>query len=136
MSPVNSRHFMLTIPHHLFTPYLPAGIVFVKGQLELAGSGFLHWQLVVSTGKSSRMAAIKKIFGDSVHVESTRSDAADEYVWKEDTAIAGTRFSLGKKPFVRGRETDWDEVRIAAQTGSLMSIPGDIYVRYDWPFYE
>jgi len=136
MPPANSRHFILTIPHAHFTPYLPAGIVYCKGQLELSDSDYLHWQLVVSTGKSCRLAALKKIFGDPAHIEPTRSDAADAYVWKDETAVAGTRFEFGTKPFVRGRATDWDAVRIAAQTGTLMSIPADIYVRFDWPFFE
>jgi len=129
--PQNSRHFILTIPHHHFTPFLPVGCVYIKGQLELAESGFLHWQVVVATGRSCRIAAVKKILGSSVHIEPIRSDAAYDYVWKEDTAVTGTRFELGKKPFVRGRATDWEAVRESAQAGTLMDVPADIYVRFD-----
>lgn len=135
-TPVNSRYFMLTIPAHEFTPYLPPTVVWIRGQLECADSGYLHWQVVVSFNKSTRFSAVKKIFGIGVHVESTRSDAANDYVWKEDTAVAGTRFEFGQKPFVRNRSADWDAIRLAAQTGALMEIPADVYVRYAWPFYE
>lgn len=63
------------------------------------------------------------------HAEPTRSDAALAYVWKEDTAVDGTRFELGQQPTVRGRDTDWATIRDNARGGRLDDIPADVYVR-------
>ena len=53
-----------------------------------------------------------------------------EYVWKDDTAVLGTRFELGKLPFSRGRSIDWEAIRASAIAGgNLMDVPPDIYVR-------
>jgi len=62
--------------------------------LELADGGFLHWQLVAAWPKTVRLAAVRKLFGH-FHAELTKSDKALDYVWKDDTAVAGTRFELG-----------------------------------------
>lgn len=105
------RHWILTIPHHCYTPFLPGPIEFTKGQLELGAGGFLHWQLVVCSISNVRLAALKKIYGESAHAELTRSAAAEEYVWKEDTAVAGTRFQLGTRPVKRNSKRDWEQVR-------------------------
>lgn len=129
--PANSRHFILTIPHHSFTPYLPPGVTYIKGQLELSASGYLHWQSIISTGKSCRISAVTKIFGTGIHVEPIFSEGASDYVWKDESSVVGTRFELGKKPFQRGVSRDWDAVRFAAQAGTLDSIPSDIYIRFD-----
>jgi len=125
-----ARWFILTIPHADFTPYLFAGAKYVRGQLELGnGTGFLHWQLVVQFDKPTRVAAIKRTLGQSVHAEKTRSDAALEYVWKEDTRVDGTQFELGERGLRRDREKDWDAIRESAKRGRLDEIPGDVYVR-------
>jgi len=46
------RYYLLTIPHEHFPPFLPNGIVYIKGQLERGDGGFLHWQLVAVWPKS------------------------------------------------------------------------------------
>jgi len=105
-------------------------IPYARGQRELGGStGYEHWQLVVYFGRSVRLSAIKKIFGSNSHWELTRSSAADEYVWKDDTAVVDTRFEHGSKPMQRSSSTDWEVVRGHAQGGRLDSIPPDVYVR-------
>jgi hypothetical protein len=51
-------------------------------------------------------------------------------VWKEDTRV-GDPFEWGETlPARRNSTTDWDEIRKAAQRGSIESVPSDIYVRY------
>lgn len=123
-------YWMLTIPQASFTPYLPPGVSFIKGQLEQGGTtGYLHWQLLVVFKRSVRLRAVRTIFGP-VHAELSRSAAADEYVWKEDTAVKGTRFCLGKKPLRRAVSTDWENVFECAKRGDLDSVPGDVKVRY------
>jgi len=125
-----ARYWILTIPHHGYVPFLPKGCVYVKGQLEKAPTtGYLHWQMVCVLSESSRLAAVKKLFGDGIHAEPSRSAAADAYVHKEDTAVAGTRFELGERKVKRNSNTDWEAVRTLAQSGEFADIPADIYVR-------
>jgi len=130
MPSIQGRYWILTIPHHLWTPFLPPGVSWVKGQLERGGSGYIHWQLMVSFPQKKTLRFLKQIFGEGIHAEPSRSAAADSYVWKEDTRIEGTQFELGQKLFKRNSATDWDEVRKRAKSGELDEIPGDVFVRY------
>lgn len=79
--------------------------------------------------KPIRLNAVKALFGGRAHCEKSRSSAADDYVWKEDTRVAGTQFELGERPFKRNCSTDWAGVKDAAKAGRLDDIPPDIYVR-------
>lgn len=127
---MQGTYWLLTIPHHEFTPYLPPTVSYIKGQLEEGGTtGYLHWQLLVVFKRSVRLRHVRSIFGSS-HAELSRSTAADAYVWKEDTSVAGTRFSLGKKPIRRAVSTDWENVWDCAKRGDLDQLPGDIKIRY------
>lgn len=124
------RYYMLTIPHHLFVPYLPSGIKYIKGQTELAASGYLHWQIVVICERSRRASWVTSVFGTSCHVERTRSEAAMAYVWKEDTCVVGTRFELGVLPRnTRFNCADWDDVLNQAKEGDYDQIESGILVR-------
>jgi hypothetical protein len=121
---------MLTIPYHLFVPYLPDGVQYIKGQLEKgAESNYLHWQVLLILGKQSRLSLIKKIFGDECHAEPTRSSAAEAYVEKEDTRVEGTQFELGTKPFKRNCPKDWQDILRRAKLGDFDNIPADVYIR-------
>lgn len=126
---------MLTIPQPAFVPYLPPGCRYIAGQLEQGAAnrpgedgGYLHWQVVVCLARKSRLSKIRELFGP-VHAELTRSAAARDYVWKDDTAVIGTRFELGKPPFRRNEPVDWDEIRRGAEACDLTQVPSDIYVR-------
>jgi len=138
-----AKYWMLTIRHADFTPYLPPGVAYIKGQLEEGSGpgnqehgtgtevvGFLHWQVMCIFTNQIRLAGVRKTFG-TAHAEPTRSEAAEEYVWKEDTAVEGTRFELGKKPFKRNSETDWNQVLELARAGDLKNreIPADVLIR-------
>lgn len=123
-----AKLWMLTIPHNHFTPFLPSGVAYLKGQLEEGEGGFLHWQLFVNFTKPIRLAGVIKLFGQ-FHAEQTRSQAAEDYVWKEETRVEGTQFELGSKPLQRNNSKDWNEIRDNAIRGQLMAIPADVYVR-------
>lgn len=123
------RWWILTIPAHLFIPFLPEDVKYIKGQLEQGEGGFIHWQVVVNLHKKSRLKAVKAIFGREVHCEATRSEAAVAYVWKDDTAVPNTRFELGSQPVHRGDPKDWDAIWESASKGDLMAIPADVRVR-------
>jgi len=123
-------YWLLTIPHAHFLPYLPPDCAYIAGQLESGdNSGFVHWQLLVAFHRKVRLAAVKKTFGQQCHAELSRSAAAREYVWKDDTAIPNTRFELGEFKLRRNSAADWDAVKSAAIAGNLDAIPSDIYVR-------
>lgn len=119
---------MLTLPGHSFVPYLPPGITYIKGQMEIGEGGFTHWQVLVHASRSRRLAWIRTTFGP-FHAELTRSAAADDYVWKEATRVPGTQFELGSKPIRRNERKDWDAIWESACTGDLYSIPTDVRIR-------
>lgn len=122
-------YWILTIPHADFVPYQPPGVQWIRGQLERGESGFLHWQLCLAFQSKCRLAHVKKTFGPTAHAELSRSIAAREYVWKDETAVDNTRFDLGEFKLRRNSVTDWEYVRQRAQLGELESIPADVYVR-------
>jgi len=129
------KWFILTIPEAeaKFTDVtfrLDQGVQYVKGQLEVAPTtGYRHWQLIAVMKKNSRLTALKRIFGQSAHVEATRSAAAAQYVWKEETRVPGTQFEHGTKPLNPGSKTDWDLIWDAAKSGKMELIPASVKVR-------
>lgn len=124
-----ARYFLLTIPHHNYTPYLQQDQQYVKGQLEMgAGTGFLHWQLLVAYTKKVTCARVKNDFGTSAHIEITRSEAANDYVWKDETSVEGTRFELGKLALKRNSDKDWESIWKAAKERRFEDIPADVRV--------
>lgn len=127
-STAKARYWMLTIPSHQFVPYLAPGIGYIKGQLEKGEGGYLHWQLLVHTEGQQRRSWLLRVFGP-IHCEPTRSEAADEYVWKEDTRVEGTQFELGRRSIKRNASADWDQVWSEAKEGRYESLPKDIVVR-------
>ena len=110
---------------------LPDKCVWLRGQKEIGtNTGRPHWQLFASFNRAVRLAHIKKCFGARVHGEPSRSEAAEAYVHKDDTAIANTRFELGAKPFNRNNKTDWDAAKQLAKAGRLDDCPSDVYIKY------
>lgn len=125
-----ARYWMLTIPYEDFTPFLPPNVSYIKGQLEQGNAtGYMHWQLIVYYPKKVTLHYVKLIFGDRVHAEPTRSQAAAQYVWKEETAILGTQFELGKLAYCRNEPKDWDLIIASARSGDFNAIPPDVLVR-------
>lgn len=125
-----ARYWLLTIPFEDFTPYLPSDCSWIRGQLEEGSdTGYLHWQIFVAFKAKCTLSRVKLLFGDKCHGEASRSKAAEEYVFKDDTAVAGTRFDLGKKPMDRSSSKDWDSIVSSAREGDFSSIPGDVLVR-------
>lgn len=123
-------YWLLTIPHADFTPYLPNECQYIKGQLERSNNtNYLHWQVLVAFKSKVRLVVVKRIFGETTHAELTKSKAANDYVWKEDTRIEGTQFELGALAFKRNNPADWDSIKDLAKRGRLDDIPGDIFIR-------
>lgn len=125
------KYWLLTIPHQHFVPYLPPGVTYIRGQLETgAENGFLHWQVLACFNNRVRLSAVKHVFGEQAHCELSRSEAANLYVWKEETRVAGTQFELGALPLNRNNPDDWKRVKQLAKEGKLEDIPEDIYIRF------
>lgn len=125
--------WILTIPSHLFVPFLPEDCKYIRGQLETGdATGYKHWQVVVCLSRQQRMSFLQRMFGQEIHFEPTKSAAALEYVWKEETAVPNTRFELGSKPLKRNSPSDWEKIRQLARQGELEDpeIPGDVYIRH------
>jgi hypothetical protein len=115
--------WLLTIPAHEFTPYLPLPCQWIKGQLEVgSSSAYRHWQVCVAFKKKVSLKQVRECFGP-VHCELSRSSAANAYCWKEDTSVSGTRFELGTFTFQRNSKTDWEAVWSAAKSGNLEAVP-------------
>lgn len=126
-----ARYWILTIPHAYYIPYRPPGVAYIRGQLESGEQqGYLHWQLLATFERKTRLGGVKSLFGDQCHAEPSRSDAADEYVWKEETRVMGTQFELGERPFKRNNSKDWERVWNHATTGRMADIPADIRVMH------
>lgn len=125
------RYWLLTIPRDDFQPWdtLKEGVAYLRGQREIGhDTNYHHWQLLVALTKKGSLSAIKKIFGDSCHAELTRSEAAYEYVWKEDTRVDGTQFEIGKRPLKRNEKRDWAAIWSAAKSGSIEEIDPSVLV--------
>jgi len=115
--------WLLTIPQHEFTPYLPLSCQWIKGQLEIGQvNGYLHWQIVVAFKTKTSLKGVRDCFGN-VHAELSRSSAANAYCWKEDSRREGTQFELGVFTFARNSKTDWESVWSAAKSGNLEAVP-------------
>lgn len=123
-----ARFWIVTIPEQLFSPALPQGVQYIRGQLECGESGYRHWQLLVTFAQKKTLAQAKSSIGCG-HWEPTRSVAAEQYVWKIDTRI-GEPFEFGEKSHKRNCKPDWDRIRLLASTGEFSRIPSDVYVRY------
>lgn len=92
-------------------------------------TGYLHWQLVVYYPKKISLAYLKLIFGDEAHAEPSRSAACENYVWKDDTAVIGTRFELGTHSLKRNSSKDWDLILSNCREGRFDVIPSDVLIR-------
>lgn len=117
------RYWLGTIhdDHGNWTPpsELPTNVVWLRGQQERGTeTGRIHWQLFAAFDKRVRLSTVKGTIGNG-HWELTRSESAESYVFKEDTAVAGTRFELGAKKFNPNNATDWARIRDLAKQGNL-----------------
>lgn len=126
-----SKYYILTLPalQYVFAPYaLPDGVSYARGQLERGSGGLLHWQFVLYLTARRRRTFVQGLF-KSAHVEPTRSEAALKYVWKQDTAVEGTRFEIGTRAINRNSRVDWENIWSNAKNGALLEIPADIRIR-------
>jgi len=120
-----SRHWNISCADDL-----PEFILYAKGQREVGGNtGYEHVQFVIQCARPTRLSRLKK-WSNVTNFEPTRSEAALEYVWKEDTRVPDSQFEYGRRAMARNSKHDWDLIKSAAKLGKLEDIPPDVYVRY------
>lgn len=128
------RWWILTIPFADWSvpAELPELVSYLHGQQEVGygRQSYHHWQLFCITVRKTSLIQIKSVFTNSTHAELTRSEAAEEYCLKDDSAIPGTRFELGIKPFKRNDDRDWERVFELARNGDIMGIPASIRIQH------
>lgn len=103
-------------------------LAYVKGQHEVGDGGYEHCQVIAHFGAKVTLAQCKVVFGGFGHWELTRSAAAENYVWKDESAVSGTRFECGSKPMQRSSKKDWDAIWESAKSGKLGEIPASVRV--------
>lgn len=97
------RYWLATLPCSTGWEPSPAvlndDIVCIFGQKERGeNTNYEHWQFMIIT-KKLRLNRLKSYFPPQIHLELSRSKAAEDYVTKEETRIGepfcyGTRFIL------------------------------------------
>jgi len=125
-------YWLLTIPEDDFEPCNPDSekIAYIKGQKERGeNTGYIHWQVLVVLRRKGSLSTITNIFGQSCHAELSRSSAANEYVWKEQSRV-GDQFEFGMLPFKRNDPSDWDRIWDLAKTGTIDSIPANLRIQH------
>ena len=108
---------------------LPPTLSWIRGQQEIGQDGYHHWQFIVAFRQKASLRVCQTVFGRRGHYEITRSEAACDYVWKEDTRVEGSQFEFGTKPIQRNSKHDWDAIWESAKCGNLESIPASVRVQ-------
>lgn len=114
------RYWCITIPRNDWSPpsTLEEPLCWIKGQVEVGEqTGFVHWQLICALSSKQRGRRVKSLFCRSARLSLSRSEAADQYVWKDETAIIETRFEIGSKAIKLNSKTDWKKVKDLAKAG-------------------
>lgn len=105
----------------------PQEVQWVRGQREVGEGGFDHYQVFVAFRRKKRLRGVVTSMGGG-YWQLSRSTAAQEYVWKEETRVPGTQFEFGVKPIQRNNKIDWESVWDLAQRGQIAAIPASIRV--------
>lgn len=124
------RYYLFTIPYgtEFYPDQLQEGVIWMKGQREIGESGYDHWQVMMCFNKKMRPGGVRKMF-PNIHNELVMSlEDCEQYVWKDETSVEGTRFEIGQKPLKRNSAKDWDTIRQMAQEGNLDDIDSSVYV--------
>jgi hypothetical protein len=134
MPAIKGRYWLATLHTHTapdWEPQVTEVILWIKGQKEIGTQTEReHWQFVFYVVREMTLNQVKLLFPITIHLELSRSPAANAYVHKDDTAVPDSKFELGQLPMRRNVKTDWDLVRRLAKNGEFDRIPSDVYIRY------
>lgn len=118
-------------PPNLDSDSMRDNVSYIKGQLEEGGTtGYRHYQVLVVFKRKQSLRFVQRFFGGGCHCELSRSSAADEYVWKEDTRVEGSQFEFGIKPVRRNNPIDWDKVWDEAKANNISAIQACVRVQH------
>lgn len=98
--------FKITDPYNIPEPKLGPGVKYLRWQTERGTQGSLHLQGVAVFNTEVRFGSARtSVFGHSskayfkaVHLRQQSLQAIIDYVWKDETAVEGTRRELGTNP--------------------------------------
>lgn len=123
---------MATIPVAKWSPptTLPEGMKYLKGQQEIGEGGFHHWQIYMVTCNTCRLPRAKLLLCREAYLEPTRSKAAEQYVWKETTAVGGTRFELGVQGRPGKNAVDWIAAYELVKAGRVLDVDPGLQIRH------
>jgi len=121
-------YWIATITENAWSPSLPPGVAYCRGQLERGEGGFQHWQVLFVFDTKQSLTSVKTLLPREGHYELSRSSASDSYVWKEETRV-GEPFEFGSKPIKRNSKVDWDKIWSLAISGSIIEIPASIRIQ-------
>jgi hypothetical protein len=105
-------------------------IIDADGEVQQVATGYKHWQFVFHTARKVTLLRAKSYFPDFIHLEFTRSEAAVDYCWKEDTRVEGSQFERGARPVRQQSKVDWEEVWKHAENGCIDKIPAAVRFRH------
>lgn len=123
-------YWLLTVPRSDFNTdgyTLDETLQYLKGQLERGEGGYEHYQMLAVFKRKQSMSRVRELFGGRAHCELSRSSAADQYVWKDDTRI-GEPFEFGEKAIKRNEKKDWEKIWELAKEGKIHEIPADVRI--------
>lgn len=111
--------------------YKSPPMIWMKGQLEKGeNTHFTHWQFVFALNKPQRLSYVSKLLPHA-HLEPTRSAAANEYVFKDETCVdIDTRFEFGDLPFKRNSKVDWQKQYSLAKKGLLDDMDPSVLIKH------
>lgn len=133
-TPRQARVWIGTVPHDQWKQHADEyestahPLAYIRGQIEIGETGYAHCQTVAHFQEKQSLPAVKRFFHATGHWEPTRSAAADDYVWKDATAVEGSRFEWGTRPVRLNNKKDWDAIWQHAIAGRFESIPASVRV--------
>lgn len=136
-----ARYWILTIKYEDWSPpeTLPDAIQWLYGQAEIGQQvrdnapdaiGYKHWQFICYCFKPIRRNNLKRLFCRSAYLAPTRSEAAEAYVRKDETAVPGSQFELGGKSFKRNSKIDWQKQKELAIAGKIDECEPQLFLHH------
>ncbi|AXL65937.1 replication-associated protein [Circular genetic element sp.] len=120
--------WLVTCPESSWKPdFLQSDpVVYAVGQHELSDGGYAHVHALIWFARKQSLVAVRAL--SAGNWELSRSSAAESYVWKDETAVQGSRFQFGSKPVLRSSKRDWDAIWLSATLGRVDEIPASIRI--------
>lgn len=138
VKPPQGRYWIVTLPYAKWSVPEDLGtwcaekrVTWIQGQQEKGKENdYHHWQVVLCTNQKVRRQAVRRIFDEEGHCELTKSAAANDYCWKNETAVEGTKFKFGEIVFNPADGACWKKVKEQAMHGDIEAVDPEIYIKH------